>query len=86
MKTIEFKTPQEFVKWLMDNEGRELLDAYGRKWKYEMFKFLFKDIGTEEEYNEGLKCLHLYGTTIFVKELALDQAFGNPLEQLDNLI
>lgn len=64
MKT-DFKSPQEMVNWLMDNEGKQLADGYGRKWKYKEFKFYFKDIGMFDVYEEGISCLHLYATGIF---------------------
>lgn len=64
MKKIEFKTAKEMINWLMDNQGTELADGYGRRWKYEKFNFYFKDIGTNEKYEEGISCLHLYGTSI----------------------
>lgn len=62
MERAEFKTAKEMVNWLMDNEGKQLADGYGRKWKYESFKFYFKDIGTNDKYKQGISCLHLYGT------------------------
>jgi hypothetical protein len=64
MKTnlIEFKTPQEFIMWLMNNEGKELCDSYGRKWKYEKYFFYFKNIGLNDAYEKGIECLHLYQT------------------------
>ena len=64
MRKIEFKTAKEMVNWLMDNQGTELADGYGRRWKYENFNFYFKDIGTNDKYEEGVSCLHLYGTPI----------------------
>ena len=65
MEIIEFKTAKEMVNWLMDNEGEELSDGYGRKWKYYRFGFYFKDIGTYDEYRETIICLHLYKTPIY---------------------
>jgi len=62
MKEIKFKAAKEMVNWLMDNEGSELADNYGRIWKYENFSFYFKDIGTHDKYTETISCLHLYGT------------------------
>ncbi len=64
VRKIEFKTAKEMVNWLMDNQGTELADGYGRRWKYENFNFYFKDIGTNDKYKEGISCLHLYGTPI----------------------
>ena len=64
MRKIEFKTVKEMVNWLMDNQGTELSDGYGRRWKYEKFNFYFKDIGTNDKYKKGISCLHLYGTPI----------------------
>ncbi len=64
MRRIEFKSAKEMVNWLMDNPRTELADGYGRRWKYESFKFYFKDIGKDEEYKESINCLHLHGTPI----------------------
>ena len=61
---IRFASAKGMVCWLIDNEGDELADGYGRKWKYESNKFYFKDIGLHDEYQEGVRCLHLYGTYI----------------------
>lgn len=69
MSKQRFKTPNEMVNWLMDNQGIELGDVYGRRWKYENFKFYFRDIGVNSEYKEGVKCLHLYSSDIrIIKE------------------
>jgi hypothetical protein len=68
MERAEFKTAKEMVNWLMENEGKQLADGYGRRWKYEKFSFYFKDIGTNDKYEEGISCLHLYGTLIGVIE------------------
>lgn len=54
----EFNTPQEMILCLMENEGKELTDAF-RSWKYENFKFYFRDVG-ENNFIEGLKYLHYY--------------------------
>jgi len=62
---IKFETVQEFVSWLIENPTKEIADGYGRKWKYRNFKFYFKDIGTKDEYQEGIKCLHLYQTPLY---------------------
>tara|TARA_R110000803_G_scaffold23069_5_gene56886 strand:- start:15652 stop:15855 length:204 start_codon:yes stop_codon:yes gene_type:complete len=66
MERAEFKTAKEMVNWLMENDGKQLADGYGRRWKYEKFSFYFKDIGTKDKYEEGISCLHLYGTLIGV--------------------
>jgi hypothetical protein len=66
MKEIKFNTVQDFVIWLIKNPKKEILDGYGRKWKYDNFKFYFRDIGTNEEYKEGVKCLHLYQTKLYI--------------------
>jgi len=63
-KVIEFKTPKDMVNWLMDNEGLEIVDCYNRRWKYSRFEFFFKDIGLYDEYEKGIDCLHLHGTTL----------------------
>lgn len=66
MKIVKFKSEVEMVDWLLANQGAELADSYGRRWKYENFKFYFKDISTNDKYKEGMDCLHLYGTSIVV--------------------
>lgn len=60
---IRFDTVQELLNFLITNDDRELADNYGRKWKYRKFKFYFQDI-TDNEYKEGIKCLHLYQTQL----------------------
>lgn len=63
MNTNTFQSPKEMVNWLMDNEGQELSDYYGRKWKYANYKFHFKDIGTFDKFEENkIPCLHLFKT------------------------
>jgi DnaJ-class molecular chaperone len=62
----KFNSVKEFVNWLIDNEGKILADGYGRQWKYERYGFQFKDIGTNDVFNDGLKCVHLFGTQIGV--------------------
>jgi len=57
-----FKSPLELVTWLMENEGKELFDGYGRQWKYFKYQFWFKDIPTNAEYQKELSHLHLYNT------------------------
>ena len=58
-----FSSPKEMINWLMDNEGKELSDNYGRKWKYEDYAFLFKDIGVYDKWEYGVvSCLHLFKT------------------------
>ena len=66
MAKMMFKTPNEMVNWLMHNEGKQLADGYGRKWKYEDYKFYYMDVGTYSEYKEGIRCLHLHKTSIEV--------------------
>jgi hypothetical protein len=68
MDIVEFKTAKEMVDWLIDNEGKQLADGYGRRWRYEKFIFYFKNIGTDDKYEEGVSCLHLYRTLIGVIE------------------
>lgn len=65
---MNFKTANQMVNWLMSNEGKQLADGYGRRWKYENFTFYFKDIGTLDKYEEKINCLHLYATPIGVLE------------------
>lgn len=57
-----FESVKEMVNWLLDNEGKILSDSYGRKWKYENYKFYCKDIGTNDTFKEGLYYLHLFKT------------------------
>ena len=59
---IKFKTVKEMIMWLVDNEGKLLKDYYGRQWKYQKYKFFFKDIGTNDVLTEGISCLHLFET------------------------
>ena len=68
MEEIKFKTANEMINWLMNNEGKQLADNYGRKWKYENYSFYFKDIGDNDEYEETIKCLHLFGEPIGIIE------------------
>ncbi len=63
-KDDNFTSVKEFVTWLIDNEGKILVDNYGRQWKYENYAFKFKDIGTNDVFNDGLKCVHLFSTVI----------------------
>lgn len=69
MKELEFKSPQEFILWLMDNEGKEICDCYGRKWKYEDYSFFFKDICKTDVYFRGVECLHLFKTTLISQKI-----------------
>lgn len=62
-----FKTVKEMVNWLLDNEGKQLVDKYGRGWKYNNYFFYFKDIGENDKFESGIKCLHLFNT-VFQKE------------------
>ena len=64
---IEFLSPLGMSQWLIDNEGEVLYDAFGREWKYSLFKFYYKDIGDNCKYKEGVFCLHLFYTTFFKK-------------------
>lgn len=66
MQQLHFKSVKEFVNWLIDNEGHIVLDNYGRKWKYERYGFQFKDIGTNDVFIDGLHCVHLFGTELWV--------------------
>jgi len=56
------KSVMEFLQDLIKYEGEIFRDSFGRRWKYEKFRFYFGDIN--EEMEEGIKCLHLYGTGI----------------------
>ncbi len=62
---ILFTTVKEMVNWLIDNEGKIIGDSYGREWKYEDFKFFFKDVGGEFE-KEVVSCLHLHRTNMYI--------------------
>lgn len=64
MKELKFSSPEQFIVYLMHNEGIVVGDGYGRKWYYKNYKFYFKDIGTNDKFEEGLKCLHLFATRI----------------------
>ena len=64
----DFKTPKEFVVCMMDNEGKLFFDHYGREWMYSDYKFTFKDIGFKSVHKDGIKCLHLFGTYIEMKD------------------
>ena len=66
MEEVKFNSVKEFVNWLIDNEGKVLADGYGRQWKYERYGFQFKDIGTYNVFQDGLHCVHLFGTPIVV--------------------
>jgi len=63
---IKFSSVKEFVNWLIDNEGEILADGYGRQWKYENYGFKFKDIGTNDVFEDGLQCVHLFGKNRFL--------------------
>jgi hypothetical protein len=54
---------KEFVSDLIDNEGVVFGDKYGRKWMYVNYQFIHKDLG-DTSWDNGLFCLHLYGTGI----------------------
>jgi hypothetical protein len=64
---IKFYSVKEFVNWLIDNEGKILADIYGRQWKYERCLFYYKDIPNNAVFEDGLHCVHLYGTKLFVQ-------------------
>jgi hypothetical protein len=65
MENISFKNEKEMVNWLIDNEHKELADAYGRSWKYLDYVFYFKDLGDEYE-KEKIDCLHLCQTDMYI--------------------
>jgi len=60
----KFDSAKSFINTMMDNEGVIFYDNYGRQWKYENYKFYFKDIPEYAIMKEGLECLHLFGTYI----------------------
>jgi len=64
MITERFDSVKSFINTMIENEGIIFYDNYGRQWKYENYKFYFKDIGEDDIMEEGLKCLHLFGTYI----------------------
>ncbi len=59
----KFKSVKEFINTLIDNEGVVFGDAYGRKWRYKYYEFMYKDIG-DVSWQDGIFCLHLYNTGI----------------------
>lgn len=59
----EYENPQEFINDLMDNEGIEFSDNYGRFWMYKNMQFVYKDL-SDTEWSNGIFCLHLYGIGI----------------------
>ena len=61
-KYIYYESVMDFLQAMIENEGKHFIDLYGRRWKYEKFKFYYADINSP--MIEGLKCLHLYGTGI----------------------
>jgi len=64
MHDLHFNSVKEFVNWLIDNEGSIVYDNYGRQWRYEKYGFQFKDIGTNDVFEDGLKCVHLFQTSL----------------------
>lgn len=64
MIKIEFKSAQEMVLWLMDNEGKKLHDNYSREWMYQDFTFFFRDIA-ENGLRPVVDCLHLFSTDLY---------------------
>lgn len=57
----------EFLCDMTNSSGVVFADNFGRKWKYQDYKFYHKDL-EDKEWSNGLFCLHLFGTNIF-KEL-----------------
>ena len=66
MKKIEFKSPREFVLWLLDHQGKILADDYGRQWMFENYTFRFKDIGLFDTFENSLRCVHLFGSNLYI--------------------
>lgn len=58
-----YKNVKEFINDLIDNEGVVFGDKYGRKWMYENYQFIHRDLG-ESVWQNGLFCLHLHATGI----------------------
>ena len=63
MNADRYSSVKEFINDLIDNEGVVFGDAYGRKWMYENYQFIHRDIG-DSTWENGLFCLHLYQTAI----------------------
>lgn len=66
MEEIKFNSVKEFVSWLIDNECKVLADEYGRQWKYENYGFQFKDMGRNDVFEDGLRCVHLFRTQLMI--------------------
>ena len=62
-KKRTYESAKEFIDDLLDNEGAEFRDGYGRFWMYENYEFKHKDLG-DTEWSNGLFCLHLYASGI----------------------
>ena len=64
MKAIDlkFESVSEMIDWLIKNEGKELFDFYGRRWKYENYSFYYSDLLDKEYEKDKLECLHLFKT------------------------
>jgi hypothetical protein len=57
-----YDSVMEFLQDLIKYEGEIFRDSFGRRWKYEKYKFYFGDIN--KEMCEGVACLHLFRTGI----------------------
>ena len=65
MELRKFQSVKEFVLTLIHNEGVVFFDEYGRQWRYQNHGFTFKDICRDSKHEDGLKCVHLFGTNIY---------------------
>ena len=62
---LRFKSANQMIAWMMENEGSQIVDSYGRIWSYQDYTFWFKDIGLNAEFQKNhVDCLHLYGTDL----------------------
>ena len=61
---MKYKSAQEFINDMMDNEGTIFADNYGRRWKYEDYEFHFADLGEIDFTANKISCLHLFGSGI----------------------
>lgn len=63
---MNYGSVSEFILDMIKNEGRIFFDEYGRQWLYEKYKFYFKDIATTAIMKEGISCLHLFESNIYL--------------------
>ena len=63
---MTYMNVKEFVNNMLDNSGVIFKDNYGRRWKYERYKFYFSDIGEIGFTENKLSCLHLFRKYIYI--------------------